>query len=157
MRRLSWDRNGTSIFAERAQKNLDFIALRAAEGDDVHPVTQAVLALLGIVVFPWETSAFDIVKRRKLPMLYATGWPKWEMAGSRRVNELGELIKLLRNAVSHGNIEFNSDSRVLDEVIISFKNIPVSGTEADWVGTVRADQLIKFCRLFTSEILAQVR
>jgi hypothetical protein len=52
MIRLSGDRNGTSVFAERAQKNLDFIAKCAAEEVDVHPVTQAVLALVVFRINP---------------------------------------------------------------------------------------------------------
>lgn len=72
----------------------------------MHPVTQAILALLGIIVFPWETSAFDLVKRQKLPVLYADGWPRWAMTGQKRIVELGKLIPVLRHAVAHGRIEF---------------------------------------------------
>ena len=156
MKRISHDRNGTAIFASRAQKNLDFIAARAAQREDVHPVTQAVLALLGIVVFPWETSAFNIVKKRKLPVLRAEGWPNWTMIGTRRVIELGQLIHVLRNAIAHGRIEFDSDSRNPSEVRISFVNVPEGHTAADWTGTISGDQLIEFCRCFSSAIRAQV-
>jgi hypothetical protein len=156
MNRLSRDRNRTCIFAERTQKNLVLIARSAREGRDVHPVTQAVSALLGVVVFPWETSAFDVVKKRKLPVLSATGWPKWAMSGPRRVIELGDLIHVLRNAIAHGRIEFDSDSRNPNEVTITFENIPEGSTEPDWMGKISGDQLIDFCRCFTSEIRAQV-
>jgi hypothetical protein len=156
MQRLSRDRNGTSIFAWHTQKNLDFITTCAAKGDDVHPVTQAVLALLGIVVFPWETSAFDMVKKRKLPVLSADGWPKWTMSGSRRVLELGELIHVLRNAIAHGRIEFDSDSRDPASVTVSFANLPDGHDEPDWVGRISGDQLIEFCRCFSSAIRAEV-
>lgn len=156
MKRISHDRNGTAIFAWRAQKNLDFIAACATQEEDVHPVTQAVLALLGIVVFPWETSAFNIVKKRKLPVLSEEGWPNWTMIGTRRVIELGQLIHVLRNAIAHGRIEFDSDSRNPPEVRISFVNVPEGHTEADWTGTIAGDHLIEFCRRFSSEIRAQV-
>ena len=156
MKRLSRNRNGTEIFASRTQKNLEHIANSAMNGEDVHPVTQAILALLGIVVFPWETSAFEIVKKRKLPLLSANGWPKWKMSGPRRVIELGELIHVLRNAIAHGNIEFDSDSRTPADVTISFTNIPEGKTRSDWVGTIPGDQLIGFCLCFSSAIRAQV-
>ena len=98
MENLSHNRNGTEIFAHRTQKNLEYIVSSAANGKDVHPVTQTILALLGIVVFPWERSAFDIVKKHKLPVLAANGWPKWNMMGTRRVIKLNDLIEVLRHA-----------------------------------------------------------
>jgi hypothetical protein len=156
MNRLSNDRNGTTIFASRARKNLDFIVAHAETGGDVHPVTQAVSALLGIVVFPWEISAFDHMKKEKLPILTTRGWPKWNMAGTRRVIDLKELIHLLRNSISHGSIEFDSDSKDPAQVTISFANIPDGAEEADWVGTIKADQLVEFCRCFSTAIEAAV-
>jgi hypothetical protein len=156
MNRLSRDRNGTSIFAERSHKTLDFIAKRAAESHDVHPVTQAVLSLLGVIVFPWETSAFDVVTRRKLPVLSASGWPKWEMDGSRRVIELGELIHVLRNAIAHGRIEFDSDSRDPSAVTITFSNVPEGKKAPDWVGKIAGNHLIEFCCCFTAAMRDQV-
>ena len=157
MRSLSHNRNGTQIFAWRTQKNLEHISNSAMKSEDVHPVTQAILALLGIAVFPWETSAFDIVKKSKLPALSANGWPKWKMSGTRRVIELGDLIEVLRHAIAHGNIEFDSDSRSPAEVTISFTNIPKGKTESDWVGIITGDQLIEFCRCFSSAIQDQVK
>ena len=142
MNTISDSRNGTATFAFRTQKNLDFVAAAAQAGSDVHPVTQAVLALLGIIVFPWEHSAFNIVKRSKLPLLCANdGWPRWEMAGSRRVLEVGDLVHVLRNAVAHGRIDFDSDSRDPASVTVTFE-------QDDWKGSIRADQLIEFCCCF---------
>lgn len=156
MNRLSNDRCGTEIFAKRTQKNLEYIANAQINDEDVHPVTQVILSMLGIVIFPWETSAFDIVKKRKIPVLSAEGWPKWKMNGAKRVIELHDLIKVLRNAIAHGNIEFDSDSRSPADVTISFTNIPKGKTESDWVGTITGDQLIEFCRRFSSAIQDQV-
>ena len=156
MKRLSHNRNGTEIFALRSRKNLEYITNSAINGEDVHPVTQAILALLGIVVFPWETSAFDIVKKHKLPVLSGNGWPKWKMSGVRRVIELGDLIEVLRHAIAHGNIEFDSDSSSPAEVTISFTNIPRGKKDSDWVGSITGDQLIEFCRRFSSAMKEQV-
>ena len=157
MKKLSDDRNGTAVFAQRAQKNLEHIVASATNNEDVHPVTQVILALLGIVVFPWEKSAFDIVKKRKLPILSAEGWPKWNMSGVRQVVDLGELIKVLRHAIAHGNIEFNSDSKCPNDVTISFTNMPSGESKSDWVGTITADRLIEFCRCFSSAIQDHVK
>ncbi len=157
MKKLSHDRNGTEIFALRAQKNLEHIITSEINGEDVHPVTQTIMALLGIIVFPWEKSAFDIVKKSKLPILSINGWPKWNMSGDRRVLDLGDLIKVLRNAIAHGNIEFDSDSKKPADVTITFTNIPEGKKESDWVGTINCNQLIEFCRCFTSAIADQVK
>ena len=156
MKSLSHNRNGTGIFASRTQKNLEHIANSAMNDEDVHPVTQTILAMLGIVVFPWETSAFDIVKKRKLPLLSANGWPKWKMSGPKRIVKLGDLITVLRHAIAHGKIEFDSDSKNPADVTISFTNIPKGKKESDWVGTITGDQLIEFCRCFSSAIQDQV-
>ena len=71
-------RNGTDEFARRSMKNLDFI-LNAGPGADVHPVTQTVGALLGIVVFPWERKASLKVKNKRLAVAASEGWPSWQM------------------------------------------------------------------------------
>jgi hypothetical protein len=139
---ISDNRNGTAIFAFRTQKNLDFVVAAAEAGADIHPVTQAVLSLLAIIVFPWEHDAFNDVKRSKLALLAAAeGWPRWRMNGSRRVVELEDLVHVLRNSVAHGRIQFDSDSRVPSAVMIHFE-------EDNWRGSINAGQLIEFCRCF---------
>ncbi len=154
MNRISHDRNGTSIFAERSQKNLDFIIKSAAAGCDVHPVTQVVSALLGIIVFPWEIAAFDNIKKQKLPILVLNGWPKWTMSGTKRIIDLKDLIYVLRNAIAHGRVAFDSDSREPHMVTIFFEHIPEGKTEPNWVGKITCDQLIEFCRCFSSAMLS---
>ena len=47
-------RNETEGFAIRTKKNMDFIVAAHDSGEDVHVVTQLVLSLLGMVVFPFE-------------------------------------------------------------------------------------------------------
>lgn len=146
------DRNRTDKFAERTLKNLDFIVKCASEGSDVHVVTQAISALLGIVVFPWEIQAFETLKGYQLSSLRAKGWPEWNTNGTRRVISLGHLIEVLRNAACHGGIGFDSDSRNPSEVTIFFKNIPPGRDVPDWTGKITGDRLIEFCRRFTSAI-----
>jgi hypothetical protein len=146
---LSHDRNGTSVFAERTIKNLNFIVECEAAGEDVHPITQAVSALLGVVVFPWERMALKKVSTYALSDLYATGWPQWIMIGSESVVDLDGLIGNLRHAISHGGIEFDSDSRKLSEVTLVLTN-------RKWSGTITCDQLVEFCRRFCTVIHSEV-
>ena len=57
MSNYSLSRNATEEFARRVRKNLDYIIRKRNEGEDVHEVTQLVISLLGIIVFPWESGA----------------------------------------------------------------------------------------------------
>jgi len=149
------DRNVTFEFARRSLKNLDFVVASANAG--VHPVTQAVTSLLAIVIFPWERSAFNRVKNKRLSVLVQEGWPEWSMSGSRAQNNgvksLGALIKLLRNSAAHGNVSFDSDSRNPRLVHVEFENFPKGkNIPSNWRGSIRADQLIEFCRCFSRRI-----
>jgi len=60
-------RNGTQQFAHRSMKNLDFMIAAAEDGEDVHPITATVGALLALMVFPWERNALDAVTNKRLP------------------------------------------------------------------------------------------
>lgn len=151
MNTISNDRNGTAIFAERTQKNLEFIVASAAADQDVHPVTEVVSSLLGILVFPWEHSALDRMKNQKLPVLVEQhGWPRWVTSGTRKVANVGQLVHVVRNCVAHGSVEFDSDSRSPAEVRITFTHVQPGSKAADWQGQIRADELVTFCRCFTA-------
>jgi hypothetical protein len=50
-------RNETEGFAKRTRRNLDFILAAQQQHEDVHVVSQVVLSLLGIVVFPSSASS----------------------------------------------------------------------------------------------------
>lgn len=145
-------RNGTGEFARRSMSNLDFILARAESAPDVHPVTQIVGALLGVVVFPWERSALNAVKKKRLALAIAEGWPRWQMSGqlldANKVKNIGHLIELLRNSVSHGKVTFDSDSRMPGDVTVTFENYSKGGADLNWRGSTRADNLVLFCRKF---------
>ena len=147
-------RNGSGEFARRSMKNLDFI-LAAAESDgDVHPVTQIVGALLGIVVFPWAKHALNAVKKKQIAEATSEGWPVWQMSGSRvdssQVKRVGDLIELVRHSIAHGHVAFDSDSKQPSEVTVTFENYPKGSNKADWKGSIRADALARFCRNFSA-------
>lgn len=152
-------RNGTAEFAHRSMKNLNFI-LDSAEECDVHPITQTITSLLAILIFPWERSALNQIKKKRLPVLTREGWPIWEMSGSRvddnKVKNVGDLIELVRNSVAHGNVSFDSDSRNLEEVLVSFKNFPEGGGSSNWHASIKANELVEFCRRFSSFIADSV-
>ncbi|MDA0739510.1 MAG: HEPN family nuclease [Nitrospirae bacterium] len=148
-------RNGSSKFARRSMKNLQFV-LDVGPDADVHPVTQTISALLGIVVFPWEKGAFHAVKTKHLAIAHSEGWPPWLMSGSRidsnKVKTIGNLLELLRNSVVHGNVTFDSDSKLPSEVTVTFENYPKGSDELDWKASIRADRLALFCQKFSGYV-----
>lgn len=142
-------RGETGGFAQRTRKNLDFIvSAHQQQNADVHVVTQAVLSLLGIVVFPFERLMADGLYNPNLEDLEAEGWPRWKYAsGSRAPISLWQLIRHLRHAAAHSNIAFSSDSRFLHEVEVTFVNDPPHKTWT-WEGSIQGDQLVEFCHRF---------
>ncbi|MBC8264753.1 MAG: hypothetical protein H8E47_11590 [Anaerolineales bacterium] len=147
-------RNGTGEFARRSMKNLEYILDAAESSAEVHPVTQTVGALLGVIVFPWENGALNAVKNKRIAVANSEGWPSWVMSGkvaeSHRVKTIGDLIELLRNSIAHGHVSFDSDSKQLSDVTVIFENHPRGDPEANWRGEIRADQLALFCKKFSN-------
>ena len=150
-------RNATGDFARRSVKNLSFILTAAKRGEDVHPVTQTVGMLLGVIVFPWERNAFNEVKKKRLASAQHEGWPSWQMSGplqdQNKIKTVGDLIEQVRHAVAHSHVSFDSDSRQTNEVFVTFENQGESGKQLRWSGRIRADNLASFCRRF-SELVA---
>src|SRR5580698_4097693 len=68
-------RNQISGFAAKTRKNLDFIISSRANGADVHEVTQLMLSLLGLIVFPKEKGLDQRVESAKINTLAEQGWP----------------------------------------------------------------------------------
>ena len=78
------------------------------------------------------------------------------MSGSRveanRVKDVGHLVELLRNSIAHGHVTFDSDSKELKEVTVTFENFPEGSSQVDWRGDIRADHLATFCRKFSEYV-----
>ena len=112
-------RNDPLGFARRTRKNLENIERAYSVGADVHVVTQLMLSLLGLIVFPMEKEFYQQIRHWRLEELEKQGWPKWEMSLDKSEN-LGDLMYHLRNAVAHRHVTFSSDSRDINEVSIEF-------------------------------------
>jgi len=143
-------RNETEGFAKRTRRNLDFILSAQQQHEDVHVVTQVVLSLLGIVVFPFERIVKSWDRRWPLVDLEAKGWPRWTyLDGSEPPDDLSELRANLRHATAHSNISFSSDSRYLYEVTITFMNRrPQRLGGGTWKASIRGDGLLAFCQRY---------
>ena len=155
-------------FIERTQKNLQ--AIRSQPERMPHPVTQLVCSMLGLVVFPWANYEENSEESELLPATLAQqfakklkeqlskslkeleqqhGWPHWDFElddASEKTTTLEVLVKHLRNAVSHYRVGFDSDSKDLYEVTITFQDKPWGkGKPINWRTTIRADELLTFC------------
>jgi hypothetical protein len=95
----------------RSMANLAFIEAHASPAGP-YEVTQLVNTFLGALAHPFEAMRDDL---RTLPLAEAAthGWPTIarERPGDTEPSSLGDLIRSLRNALAHGNIEFLSDGK----------------------------------------------
>lgn len=103
-------------FTMRTRKNLEFIEKHQADGEDVFEVTQLVNSMLGLLVFP-EQHYFSRIPEIPLSELEQNGWPKISVTKDIQLSPdfhpchtLKDLIRYLRNAISHFNLRFLTGS-----------------------------------------------
>jgi AbrB family looped-hinge helix DNA binding protein len=99
---------------DRTKANLDFIQQEYDSGNrDVWDVTQLVNSFLAALAHPWESWRQDRAEILSMSLLEAEahGWPRLEKDDDRDEDpkNLGELLRLMRNGIAHGNIKFISD------------------------------------------------
>lgn len=128
-------------------KNLDRIEEARTAGEDVHVVTQRVVSLLGVVVFPWAQGVEEDIRTRRLEALGFQGWPRWDIFLGKS-ETLGELLWHLRNSVAHRRLRFSSDSQDSREVSIEFQDARSEDAKPNWGARISADDLELFLRRF---------
>lgn len=150
-------RNTLPGIAARVNKNLAFIAsARTKEGADVHVVTQLLLSLLGLVVFPVQAlknEGSTALQTEMLDDLEANGWPKWKFTIGES-SDLQDLLIHIRNAVSHHRLSFSSDSRNIEDVEITFRDRRPAKDSDNWQAHISAKDLQQFVQLL-SELLSK--
>lgn len=96
-------------FAKRTRANLEFIECN--KSSDVFEVTQLFNSMLGLLVFP-QQSYMNRIPETPLQDLVNSGWPTINVIkGSASFDNLRQLIRMLRNGVSHCNVEFIADNK----------------------------------------------
>ena len=96
-------------FAERTRTNLCALDSLLADGRELYETTQLMNSMLGLLVFPRERFVGQIPKTPILELQKA-GWPIPKVLnGFPQVRDPRQLIKFLRNAIAHFNIEFIAD------------------------------------------------
>jgi len=100
-------------FAKRTRANLETLRGIQIKNDPklrVFEVTQLINSMLGLLVFPQQRYV-DQIPEIPLAELVSKGWPIPSVVGNYPNPEnLQKLVRLLRNAISHFNIEFLSAS-----------------------------------------------
>lgn len=98
-------------FARRTRKNL--ATLRQLQNEnpqaEIYEVTQLVNSMLGLLVFP-QQKFMDAIPEIPLDELAKKGWPIPKIVGKyNQARNLKELVRYLRNAIAHLNLEFTND------------------------------------------------
>ena len=96
-------------FAKRTRANLEFI--ENSSDSNVYEVTQLFNSMLGLLVFP-QQSYMDRIPETPLRELIISGWPTIKViTGKPSYDNLRQLIRMLRNGVSHCNVRFIADDK----------------------------------------------
>lgn len=127
-------------FIHRTRVNLELVE-KSSEG---HTIIQLMNSLLGIVVYPLAKDAFDQFKSQKISTLGINEWStKIQLMGDS--NTVYDFVNHMRNAVSHGHITFSSDSRKLNDVIITFADRPGKNQPFNWRVEFGGAELRQLC------------
>ena len=137
-------------FASRTRTNLDFI--RGQNNNDVvYEVTQLINSMLGLLIFPQQEYINKIPKTPSQDFK-KEGWPTPKMVGNLQpAKNLRQLIRYLRNAISHFNLKFLSDSQGQISGIIMWNNTPQGIT--NWKVELTIEDLEGITMKFISLIL----
>ena len=139
-------RNNPLGFAERTRTNLEFIEQAYSQGANVHVVTQLMLSLLGLIVFPVEKKNYNRIRQEPVEAIWQIGIGVSENMGTH--------LRNLRNAIAHRHVIFSSDSRDIGEVSIQFSNHYGANPKPYWQAEIKASHLKEFCFRLISMIEA---
>ena len=132
-------------FARRTLKNLEFVEQYAAghsqEPDiQVYEVTQLINSMMGLLVFP-QQRLYESIPETPLSVLLAEGFPEIHpKIGRLRQDTLRQLLRYLRNGISHFNVRFISDEHHHLSGLEVW-NIPTGEKHPDWVVELTLEQL----------------
>lgn len=141
-------------FAERTQANLRAIEKLQESGKTVYEVTQLVNSMLGLLVFPREEFV-DRIPATPLPELAADGWPVPEISGRfSPPADLQELIRYLRNAIAHFNVNFLGDQDDRIQGLRLWNSVP-GREKKTWEAEFKLRELRSIAERFVALVLAE--
>lgn len=137
-------------FSKRTKKNLEIIRVEKNRGNEAYEVTQLINSMLGLLVFP-QQSFINNIPETPIEELEEAGWPIPKVCGNYpQVKNLKQLIRFLRNGISHFNLEFISESGELSGLIIWNKN---QSDEKTWEAELSLVELEAITNKFTELLL----
>jgi hypothetical protein len=141
-------------FARRTRQNLAHIRLLQKEGAEVYEVTALVNSMLGLLVFP-QQHFFDRIPQTPLAELASKGWPIPRVVGDYpQVGDLRQLVRYLRNAISHFNVKFYTDGA--DQIAgLTVWNTEPRGNKVTWKATLTVAELDQIAHRFIALILKE--
>lgn len=139
-------------FAERTRQNLEYIEQSKQNGSDVYEVTQLVNSLLGLLVFP-QQRYFNQIPETPIEQLQKDGWPTIVVIGDFQPHQnLKELMRYLRNAIAHFNVEFIADN---EKQLQGIKVWNKRGSQITWKAEISLNELRMIVEKFTELILQE--
>lgn len=136
-------------FAIRTRVNLEHIDEMRRDGKDVYDVTQLINSCLGLLVFPQQRYKNGI-RKLSLRECEAEGWPIPKVTGNfREVSDLSDLIRYLRNAISHFNIELLPNAQ---NNIAGLKVWNTNNGKKTWEAELSIEDLRKLVLKFSEEV-----
>jgi len=119
------------MIMERSMENLRFIE-KHKMNNGPYEVTQLVNTFLGALAHPWEELKAEFGKK-SVKDAEKEGWPKVERELPTDVEpkNLGDLIRLMRNAMAHGGITLLPDGDCEIEEI-QFANVDPRSGNRTW-------------------------
>lgn len=140
-------------FAQRTKRNLELLRRLQQENDDleVYETTQLMNSLLGLLVFP-QQRCFDRIPETSLNELIAEGWPIPRLVGDfSQARDLKQLVRYLRNAIAHFNIEFIAHEGELAGLTVW--NIDPRSKKTTWKAQLSFDEIEVLVEKFIALIL----
>ena len=139
-------------FAERTRANLRAIERLQSEGGRVYEITQLVNSTLGLLVFP-QQKYVNQIPHLPLEQLEQHGWPIPKIRGDfRQVSDLNQLVRYLRNAIAHFNIQFIGDGQNQICLLRVWNTDPRSRRKT-WEAELSVDDLRKISNRFIDLLL----
>lgn len=141
-------------FARRTATNLEAIRkLREMPGAaPVYEITQLVNSMLGLLVFP-QQRYMDRIPEVPLAELQQGGWPVPEVVGDfKQVKDLRQLVRMLRNAVAHCNVEFRPGPQNEIEGLTVWNTTP-DGRRVTWKAQLTVTDLEGITQRFIELLL----
>jgi hypothetical protein len=136
----------------RTMANLKFIEANARPGGPFE-VTQLVNSVVGALAHPWEDLRFELME---MPIARALllGWPDItteRLPHDRDPPSLGELIRCMRNGLTHGNIALTERNGEIERIsIVSY--YPTKSADGrrkrEWGATITIRDLRAFLDCF---------